>query len=308
MAGVARHKDKIARGNRLPAPREVVRHTCRLAVFVGPEEADVEVVAGKLEVVGIAAKECDLLLGREDEPHVGIFLGSVKMVEATLMERDHVAPQAGGGERLLLDLRHHLAAGSKRLGRRHARRDGPLHAGGDILDRDEHVEFEVVALEFVGLRGRHETIAIIVMLLRPELLQAVGPDMMVREHEAIGRDKRSRATRVEPHRRLLQVRQPLRRYFLPFERGRVILLQSLKRRMAEEPHPFVGSRHGQQHRASWHEACDQRKKNRSGRVGEPGLRRLHDRLHGECRPSAAGCRPIAPKAYRKSMRVSLHRP
>ena len=122
------------------------------------------------------------------------------------MERDHVAPQSGRGERLLLDLRHHLAAGGKCVGRRHARRDGPLHAGGDVFDRDEHVEFEVVALEFVGLGGRREAVAIIVVLRVAQLLQAVGPDMMVGEHEAVGRDKRSRAARVEPHRRLLQVR------------------------------------------------------------------------------------------------------
>ena len=189
VAGVTRHKHEIARGNRLPAPREVVRHPCWLAILIGPEETDVEVVAGKLEVVGIAAEECDLLLGREDEPHVGIFLGSVKMVEATLMERDHVAPQAGGGERLLLDLRHHLAAGSKRVGRRHPQRNGRLHAGGDILDRDEHVEFKVVALEFVGLGGRREAVAIIVVLRVAEFLQAIGPDMVVGEHEAVGRHK-----------------------------------------------------------------------------------------------------------------------
>ena len=186
VAGVARHKDEIARGDRLPAPREVVRHPCWLAVLVGPKEADVEVVAGKLEVVGVATEKRDLLLRREDEPHVGVFLGSIKMVETALMERDHVAPQSGRGERLLLDLRHHLAAGGKRVGRRHARRDGPLHAGGDVLDRDEHVEFEVVALEFVGLGGRREAVAIVVVLRVAQLLQAIGPHMMVGEHETIG--------------------------------------------------------------------------------------------------------------------------
>ena len=41
----------------------------------------------------------------------------------------------------------------------------------------------------VGLRGRREAVAIVVVLLGPQLLQAVGPDMMVGEHEAVGRHK-----------------------------------------------------------------------------------------------------------------------
>ena len=51
-----------------------------LAVLVGAEEADVEVVAGELEVVGVAAEEGDGELGGEDEADVGVFLVGVEVI------------------------------------------------------------------------------------------------------------------------------------------------------------------------------------------------------------------------------------
>ena len=56
----------------------------RLAVLVGADERDVQVVAGELEVVGVAAEEGDVELGGEDEPDVGVLLVEVEVVLASL--------------------------------------------------------------------------------------------------------------------------------------------------------------------------------------------------------------------------------
>ena len=66
-----------------------------LAVFINAEQADVQIKAGIFKVVRVAAVERDLLLRREDEAHVGVFLETVQMILAALIQRDHVAAEAG---------------------------------------------------------------------------------------------------------------------------------------------------------------------------------------------------------------------
>ena len=51
----------------------------RLAVFVSAENADIEIEAGIFEIVRIAAVKGDLLLRREDEPHVVVAFVTIKM-------------------------------------------------------------------------------------------------------------------------------------------------------------------------------------------------------------------------------------
>ena len=63
----------------------------RLAVEVDAQIGDVEVVARELEVVGIAAEEGDRLLGREHQPHVLVAAVLVEIVDAAVIELDHVA-------------------------------------------------------------------------------------------------------------------------------------------------------------------------------------------------------------------------
>ena len=163
MARVARDKHQIPRGHPRFAPREKVRHPRGLVILVDAEEAGIEVVTRKLEVVGIAAKECDLLLGREDEPHVGVFLGAIEMVAATLIERDHVAAEPRGGERFLFDLGHHAASRGKGLLGLRARLDDGLHAVCHVFDRDQNIELHVGALELGIPGGGIKAVAVIVV-------------------------------------------------------------------------------------------------------------------------------------------------
>ena len=187
------------------APLQEMLDLGRLAVLVDAEEADVEIVARVLEVVRVAAEEGDVLLRGEDQPHVGVFLVAIEMVQAALVQRDHVAAQAGLVERFFFDRVHHglpLLAG---LGRVDSLLDGRLDSSGDVLDVDQHVQFQVDALDLVlalaGVKAGLDQ----VLLRRAELLQAIGPDVMVGHHQAVGRDERARAAAVEAHRRLLHV-------------------------------------------------------------------------------------------------------
>ena len=65
----------------------------RLAVLIDAQIAHIEVVARKLEIVGIAAEKRDRLLRREDEPHILIAAVFVKIVDAAIVELDRVAAQ-----------------------------------------------------------------------------------------------------------------------------------------------------------------------------------------------------------------------
>ena len=138
-------------------PLEIMLDLGRLAVLIDAEEADVEVVAGILEVVGIAAEEGGGLLGGEDQPHVGVFLVAVEMVQAAVVERDHVAPQTGLLGRFLLDRVHDRAAGLFRLGRRAVLGNGRVDPLGDVLDAHEHVQFQIDALDFLRPASWHRS-------------------------------------------------------------------------------------------------------------------------------------------------------
>ena len=86
-----------------PAPGQVVfrPRACRPR---GAEEADVEVVAGVLEVVRVAAEEGDVALWREDQPDVRVFLGPIQVVAGALESVTTSLPQARTLLRLLLDV------------------------------------------------------------------------------------------------------------------------------------------------------------------------------------------------------------
>src|SRR5437773_3305967 len=85
-------------------PFQVIRALDRLAVFVDPEQREVEVVARIREVVRIASEESSLVLGSENQPHVRVLLVAVEPVFTALIERDHVGPQAGLLQALAFDV------------------------------------------------------------------------------------------------------------------------------------------------------------------------------------------------------------
>ena len=109
-----------------------------VAVLVSAEQADIEVKAGVFKVVGVAAVERNLLFGREHEADIRVFLIAVEVVLASLVERDHLAAQAGLLQRLLFNGGARGPAGLKGGFVRKTRGDRGIHARGDILDAHEH--------------------------------------------------------------------------------------------------------------------------------------------------------------------------
>ena len=91
-----------------------------------------------------------------------------------------------------------------------------------------------MAAEFVVARHRGEAVAIVVVGVVAELLEAVGADVMVGEDKTFRGDERPRAPRIEADARLLEMEEPFRRRL-----EAVILLEPLERRLVEQPHPLV---------------------------------------------------------------------
>ena len=120
-----------------------------LAVLVSAEETDIEIVARKLEVVWVAAVKGDLRFWGEDEAHVRVFLEAIEMIRPALPERHDVRAQAGLVEGCLFYLGHDLAARDKGGVRRGVRRNRGVYLRRHVLDRLQHVEFEIETLHLI---------------------------------------------------------------------------------------------------------------------------------------------------------------
>ncbi len=151
---MADHEDHVAFRRALVAPFEKVRWHGRLAVLVGAEETDVEAEPWKLEVVGVAAEIGDAVLRREDQTDIGVLLVAIKVIQPALVERDHVAAQAGLLGRFLFD------PGDDRLGerRRLARRLNPGLTACSTrsvtsIDLLQDVQFQIGTLHFLPARA-----------------------------------------------------------------------------------------------------------------------------------------------------------
>ena len=90
FAGAAAYENQFAVVWPIGIEFEKVLDLCRLAIFVHPKKADIEIVPRILEVVGVTAEEGHLLLRREDQPHVIITFVPVKMVRTALVECDDI--------------------------------------------------------------------------------------------------------------------------------------------------------------------------------------------------------------------------
>ena len=205
-------------------------------MLVGAKKADVEIVAGILEIVGIAAKERRVELRSEDQADVSVFLVRIKMVLPALIEGDHVAAQARLVGRFLLDLGHRLPPGL--LGRGVVQAGS--HTGGDarghVLDADQHIELEIGGLGLLVVGLGEEAVAVVVLVLRAELRQCVGADVVVGHDQPVNRDERPRPAIVEPHRRRPQMIGPSRRRL-----ETIPGLERAQREVVKHPHPFVGA-------------------------------------------------------------------
>src|SRR5713101_5489937 len=180
----------------------------RLAVFVGAEEADIEIEARIFEIVRIATEESNLLLRREDKTNIGVALEAIKVIKAALVEGDNVAAQTGFVLGLFFDLGHDGAAGPESLFVGKAGLDGGIHAGGHILDAHEDIQLEVFGGDFLFESAGHEAVLEVIVLLAADLLQGVGADVMIGHDEAVLGYEGAGAAAVEANGGFLDMFEP----------------------------------------------------------------------------------------------------
>ena len=80
-----------------------------------------------------------------------------------------------------------------------------------------------------------ETVAQVIVFFAAEFLERIGRDVVVGDHEAVGRDEGSRAAAVEAHGGLHEAFEPR-----VGEVEAVFLFDLFARRGGVEPHAFVG--------------------------------------------------------------------
>ena len=103
-AGMSRHEDQIAGGRPVRGPPQPLAWFERRAALVRPNEREVEVVAGKHEVVGVAAEKSGVELGNEDQAHILQPPIPIQVVLAAPVQRDDLTPDIVARCALTLDL------------------------------------------------------------------------------------------------------------------------------------------------------------------------------------------------------------
>ena len=164
-ARVAGDEGELALLGAALGPGEVVLRLDGLAVLVDAHEGDVQIVAGELEVVRVAAEEGDGVLGGEHQAHVLEAAVLVEVVLAALVERHHVAAHLVTGGALLLDLGHLGLEGVRVLLAGEAL-GGLVEAVGDVGDVGELVDLHGRALDLLGGGLRVEAVGDEVLLRR----------------------------------------------------------------------------------------------------------------------------------------------
>jgi hypothetical protein len=140
FAGAAAYENKFAVVRPIGIEFEKVLDLRRLAIFVHPKKADIEIVPGILEVIGVTPEEGHLLLRREDQPHVIVTFVSVKMVRAALVEGDDIRPQFGFIFAFLFNVSDGRIARAGSLIAGHTWFHCAGDARGYVLDGHQHVQ------------------------------------------------------------------------------------------------------------------------------------------------------------------------
>ena len=163
------------------------------AVFVKPDKGAIQIVAGKIEIVRIAAEEGRLPFHRKHQPHVGIFAVGVKLVLAALIERDHLAAEFFflAGTALLFHCGNLAIAGAHKILAALARRR-LRNAVRDICNTRQNFGLHPGAEFFLFALGRLKTGGDVIGGGIGEFLGAVAHAMMVGQHQTVGTDHRSR--------------------------------------------------------------------------------------------------------------------
>ena len=218
-------------------PLEVVLGMDRLVVFINANQRHVDVVTRKVEIVGIATEECGLEFRHKDEANVCVLFIAIKTVLTALVKRDNVRTQAGRFQRLSFDLRDLDSFRLERVGVAGVWLYCSVYTRSHVFDAYQLVQLKTGRLDLVGARFCQKSFFGQVLLGRAHLVNDVFDDVIVRQNEAVWRDKRARAAVVEPDGGEPDLVQPLIRNLKT-----IFLLDFSARDVVERPHAFVGER------------------------------------------------------------------
>ena len=274
---MTRHEDQLAICRPLRVPPQILFGRSRAAVFVGAQKREIQVVSRIGEIIGIAAEKCSLLFRREHQSHIGIFFISVQPILTTGVKRHYIRSKVGRDKTLLLDPGPFPLTRIKRLLFGHARLHHALNAGGNVLHRHQHVEFEIRTLQLLRLGSRIEAVADIVFLCIGKFLKLAERHMVIRNRKTIGADKRTRTAVIEADARESHMIQPLLS-----RREPVPVLQLLQRGIVECPHPLI--------RCDARRACKRNQKQQDGKRRAPHFHKNHLEWYLKTMPrSGEGC-------------------
>ena len=236
-AGIAGDKNHVTFGDAIGIPGQVVVNSRGLVALIDVEKSDVHIVARIGKVVGIAAVEGDVRLRGKHQAHIGIFFVAVKIEDAALEERDHVAAQSGATGALFLQARHRCFLRCVARRRVHLRSYRGIHRRGDVFDAHQDVQFQVGALGLLLACGRIKTFGHVIVRGGTQLVDAVGTHVMVGHHQPFRTDEGARAAVVEAHRGEANVVEPRVRRC-----ETVVPLDKLLGKIVERPHALVSPR------------------------------------------------------------------
>jgi len=206
-----------------------------LSSSIEAQEGHIEVEAGEVEIVRIAAEEGRGDFGREDKAHIGVATVLVELVLAATIEAHHLAAIAlVGGAGLLLELGHRgIPRAVESLARQAFARGA--NGVGDVGDFRENLSLLARALALLVPGRGQESVLHIVGLRARQVLHAVHHTVVVGEHKTLSGDHRGRAAIGQAHGGGADLVQP----------GLVDLhpiggLDLGGREVIERPHAFVG--------------------------------------------------------------------
>ena len=110
-----------------------------------------------------------------------------------------------------------------------------VNASGHVFVGDKDVAFEIRAFQLFIVSGGVETFFGVVLFPGGDLLKLTTGNVLVRDHQSIGRNKCARATIVEPNRRQSEVFEPCVGWCEV-----VPLFPLLARGIIKRPHALVG--------------------------------------------------------------------
>ena len=214
---------------------EVIGGMQRFTVRINTHETHVVVIAGVIEIVGVAAEKRGLLARREYQAHVLVAAVLVQPELSAVVERNHLAapflrvavhasllePARGGAARGIIGGPAQPCRGLV---------DVACHVGS----LDQLLDLHRRAFRLLVTGRRIEVMAHQVLLRAGQAFQAPDHAMMIGQHQAVGRHERAGAAFREPHRGKLDMLYPGGR-----RRKVEILLQRGNRQVGQGPHALA---------------------------------------------------------------------